>query len=312
MSAISVTVLINNYNYGRYLQQAIDSVLEQHYRDLEILIVDDGSTDNSREVIANYGGKIRSVLKPNGGQASAFNAGFAASRGDLICLLDSDDWFLSGKVRRVAEMFATTAEAGWLFHPLQTNFADGSVIREPETSTRFIDERESAVRRGRLTVHAPATSGLCFARKLLHRLLPMPEEIRITSDNYLKFGAMSLAPGVYLDEALAAQRIHPNNAYTLRGDRLPTQARMHLLIAQGLKSRYPELRRLSDKVFAKALADYIATRKRDPDCRAVISRYFEEGGLARGINILGHAGYHFARRHFSPRAKGILRKKRCP
>jgi hypothetical protein len=96
---------------------------------------------------------------------------------------------------------------------------------------------------------------------------------------------------------LAAQRIHANNAYTLRSDRLPTQARMHLLIAEGLRYRHPQLRRLTDRVFAKALADYLAAGKRDSDCRAVISRYFEQGHPARGARILGHAGFHYARHH---------------
>src|ERR1700733_6356835 len=101
MSTFFVTILINNYNYGRYLSKAIESALAQNYSDFEIIVVDDGSTDESREVIARYAGKIKPVLKLNGGQASAFNAGYAASRGDIICLLDSDDWFLPGKVGAV-------------------------------------------------------------------------------------------------------------------------------------------------------------------------------------------------------------------
>ena len=89
-----VSILINNYNYAQYLSQAIDSALGQTYTNTEIIVVDDGSTDNSREIINSYGNQIISVLKENGGQASAINAGFAASKGDIICLLDADDIFL--------------------------------------------------------------------------------------------------------------------------------------------------------------------------------------------------------------------------
>ena len=287
MSPARVTVLINNYNYGRYLRNAIDSVLSQCYDNIEILIVDDGSTDNSRTIISSYGGKVRSLFKPNGGQASAFNAGFTASQGTIICLLDSDDWFLPGKVTRVVEAFAGSLTAGWVFHRLETTFADGSIKPKSRHPTRFVDERQSALQRGKLNAFAPPTSGLCFARSLLDRLLPMPEEIRITSDNYLKLAGMSLAPGVYVDEPLAAQRIHPSNAYTLRPGRLPLQARIHLLIAEALSSRHPELKRLNDRVFAKALADYLVAGNRDADCRAVISRYLKQSSLASGAKISG-------------------------
>ena len=89
-----VSIVINNYNYGRFLADAIDSALTQTHPQLEVIVVDDGSTDNSREVIARYGDRIRPILKPNGGQASAMNAGVAASTGDIIFFLDSDDMLL--------------------------------------------------------------------------------------------------------------------------------------------------------------------------------------------------------------------------
>ena len=102
-SSIKATIIINNYNYGRFLAAAIESALNQTYADTEVVVVDDGSTDNSRQIIAGYGNRIRPVLKTNGGQASAFNAGFAASTGDVICMLDSDDLFYPNKVERIAK-----------------------------------------------------------------------------------------------------------------------------------------------------------------------------------------------------------------
>ena len=77
-----VSIVINNYNYGRFVGSAIESALEQSYSNTEVIVVDDGSTDTSREVIASFGDRIGAVLKANGGQASAYNAGFAASKGD--------------------------------------------------------------------------------------------------------------------------------------------------------------------------------------------------------------------------------------
>jgi len=92
-----VSVLINNFNYGRFLSDAIDSALGQSYSNTEIIVVDDGSTDGSRDVIRGYGNRIISLFKPNGGQASAFNSAFAASKGEWILFLDSDDYFAPPK-----------------------------------------------------------------------------------------------------------------------------------------------------------------------------------------------------------------------
>src|SRR5205085_8851297 len=86
-----VSIVVTNYNYARYLERAVDSALRQTYRPLEVIVVDDGSTDESRTVIAGYGDRVRPVLRSNGGNAAAYNSGFAASRGDILLFLDADD-----------------------------------------------------------------------------------------------------------------------------------------------------------------------------------------------------------------------------
>ena len=86
-----VSIIINNYNYARFLRAAIDSALGQSYASIEVLVVDDGSTDQSRAIIDSYGDRVKSILKKNGGQASALNAGFAQCQGDIVIFLDADD-----------------------------------------------------------------------------------------------------------------------------------------------------------------------------------------------------------------------------
>jgi glycosyltransferase involved in cell wall biosynthesis len=86
-----ITVIINNYNYGQFLRQAIDSVLNQSYPAHEVILVDDGSTDNSLEVALSFGDRIRFIPQKNNGQASTFNTGYYAATGDWIWFLDSDD-----------------------------------------------------------------------------------------------------------------------------------------------------------------------------------------------------------------------------
>src|SRR5207245_1774556 len=88
-----------------FLKDAIESALGQTYPDTEVIVVDDGSIDNSREVIAAYEDRLVAILKENGGQASAFNAGFQASRGEVILFLDSDDLLLPSAVERAVRLF---------------------------------------------------------------------------------------------------------------------------------------------------------------------------------------------------------------
>lgn len=96
-----VSIIIDNYNYGRYLGAAIDSALAQTWRPLEVIVVDDGSTDNSAHVIERYRGRVQAILQPNGGQGAAYNAGFAASRGDWVLFLDSDDLLDADAIERM-------------------------------------------------------------------------------------------------------------------------------------------------------------------------------------------------------------------
>src|SRR3979409_485406 len=105
MSMPLASILINNYNYARFLDKAIDSALSQNYPTKEIIVVDDGSTDNSGEIISGYGDRIIPLFKENGGQAPEFSAGVANCQGAILCFLDSDDFVHPDKLERVAAAF---------------------------------------------------------------------------------------------------------------------------------------------------------------------------------------------------------------
>ena len=101
-----VSVIMCNYNYGDFLAEAMESVLSQTYRDFELIVVDDGSTDHSREVISTYGdARIQTIFKENGGQASAFNAGMKYAKGVLVAFLDSDDRWKNDKIEKVVQAY---------------------------------------------------------------------------------------------------------------------------------------------------------------------------------------------------------------
>src|SRR4029077_10943591 len=104
MSKPFVTALVDTYNHEAFIEEALHSVLAQDFSssEMEILVVDDGSTDRTPELVRNFAHRVRLIRKINGGQASAFNAGIAEARGEIVALLDGDDWWAAKKVKRVA------------------------------------------------------------------------------------------------------------------------------------------------------------------------------------------------------------------
>ncbi len=104
--SLLVSVILNNYNYAHFLDSAIESVLKQTYGNFELIVVDDGSSDNSREIINYYVSKdsrIIPILKKNEGQASALNIGFKKSKGEIISFLDSDDIYAPNKLEEIVK-----------------------------------------------------------------------------------------------------------------------------------------------------------------------------------------------------------------
>ena len=122
--AIQVDVVIDNYNYGRYVRQAVDSALAQTHANVRVVVVDDGSTDGSPAVLERYADRVELVLKENGGQASALNAGLARCSGDVVIFLDADDALDPTAAAQVAEVFARHCEV--VHVPYRLEVIDGS------------------------------------------------------------------------------------------------------------------------------------------------------------------------------------------
>lgn len=127
-STPSVTVVIPVYNGARFLRSAIDSALAQTWKDLEILVVDDGSTDETPAVIASYGARIRTIRKPNGGTSSALNAGIRAARGQWIAWLDCDNTWEPTKIERQMEAARLHPSAGLIYTDYLQVAEDGREI----------------------------------------------------------------------------------------------------------------------------------------------------------------------------------------
>ena len=126
----AVSVVINTYNYGNYVGQAIESVLEQDFpaSEREIIVIDDGSTDDTADRVTKYGREITYLRKQNGGQASAFNAGVAVARGAIICLLDADDYFYPKKLAEVSAIFSKLHNIGVVYNRYDVVSETGQII----------------------------------------------------------------------------------------------------------------------------------------------------------------------------------------
>jgi len=213
MSAPLVTVLIDTYNYGQYIEEAVESVLAQEFPcdQREILVVDDGSTDDTGERLKKYGDAIRYVQKPNGGQASAFNFGFAEARGKIFATLDADDVWLPDKLRRVCDTFEKNPAAGMVYH--RTYLWRGPEQTDYDSYFAEVSGRVPECRTSLLRYPMVGTSCLAFRRSALSKVLPVPEALRSQADAYLTALIIFIAPVAALPEFLAKYRIHGANLY---------------------------------------------------------------------------------------------------
>lgn len=204
-----VSVILDNYNYGRFISEAIDSVLNQTYTNYELIIVDDGSTDNSREIISEYAEKypqIRTVFKENGGQTSAFNAGFAIAKGEIIAFLDSDDYWYPEKLEKIVPMHE---EFRLVQHYLSYN--GNGIYRKVNTQVNW---HEVLVKYGYLYNHSVCSS-LSFTKEILDNCFPLSDEkdMITCADGVLWMMALSMGKVGMLEEVLGFYRVHGNNLF---------------------------------------------------------------------------------------------------
>ncbi len=284
-----VSVIVRNYNYGRYLRGAIDSALHQTYANTEIVVVDDGSTDDSREIIASYGDRVVPLLKENGGQASAWNAGFEVSRGDIICFLDSDDLFTLDKVNTVVGVFERHPDIGSCFHPLKLVDAACRPLPRP-MDMGLLGERDfrASIKNGKLPYIAPATSGLCFKHSLLRSIFPTPE---IDGDHYVKFTSLLLAKTYFSAEELALQRIHGDNFYTAKSNPR-SKARHYITTSYWMHERFPESTKWADNVFANGMANYWKAGGIDEEYKGMVKKYLSSLSPVQRIKMSVWILYH--------------------
>lgn len=215
---MSVSIVINNHNYGRFLEEAIRSALDQSIPALEVIVVDDGSTDDSRAVMASFGDRIQSIFQANGGQAAAFNTGIAAAKGDWVWLLDADDSLKPDALANAQRLIGPGISR--IAMGMEFIDADGKSIGKqvPNGGRSFTGNlRDALLVEGELP--CTPTSGNLFSSAALQAVLPVPEQMfRICADAYLFI--MSARHGLVKQEPVlvANYRIHGANHYASRDE----------------------------------------------------------------------------------------------
>lgn len=213
------SILINNYNYADYLEKCIDSVLHQTYKDIEIIVYDDGSTDHSLEVLSTFS-NITVIANENYGknhnlnQMNAVYQAFLKSKGEYIFLLDSDDWFREDKVEKVINVFLENPQVEAIQHYLvevdkygySTN-AIVPVLKEVPNYSEHIFKTENLLHL--FTV----TSGLAFRRSFFDQVMPLAEDEKkfLCVDIRLMLHAAILSNIYTIFEPLSYYRRHGTN-----------------------------------------------------------------------------------------------------
>ncbi len=213
--SLLVSIIVNNYNYDRFLSQAIKSALNQTYSHIEVIVVDDGSTDNSREIIGGYGDRIVPIFQENGKQGAALNNGFVASKGDIVLFLDSDDYLLPMAVERIVEVWKPGVSK--IHYRLQV------VNIEGQPSGSFVPTTTAKLASGEVWRQLLQTSGYtstcmsgnAYDRTALIHVFPIPDAYKTTADDYLMISTPFYGELIGIEASLAAYRIHDSNQWAL-------------------------------------------------------------------------------------------------
>jgi glycosyltransferase involved in cell wall biosynthesis len=182
-----VSIVVNNYNYGHFLAVAIQSALNQTYHQIEVIVVDDGSTDDSRDVIRRFGQRVTSILKENEGQASTFNAGFEASHGECVVFLDADDLLLPDAVSTAVGLLRDNHVVKVHWNLWEIDDLGRRTGKLHKKSLVEGDLRDEFIQSGPISLTQSPTSGNAWARWFLEKVMPLPEhEDKHGADGFLK------------------------------------------------------------------------------------------------------------------------------
>ena len=280
-----VSVLISAHNYGRFIDDCIESLLSQTFprKDMEIIVVDDGSTDDTRDRIKKYHGSIKYIYQENKGQGASVNTGFQNSCGEIIVLMDADDYCAKNKIECIVDCY-NKYNCEVLFHNL-TVVGEGHGLRMEDynlCTAEKIDRDmyrftlDNIIKKG-IFPPQPPTSGHSYKRRVFAKLLPVPEEYTNSADMYLRLLVLPKCGIYYLRKSLGYYRNHSRNYRDSIPKKLLMQAKIKkfTLLIDKVQKRY-------NNENAKAFVKLMKNRQKRFYCIAELL----EGHIVRGLRYL--------------------------
>lgn len=237
----SASILITNYNYGRFVGYAVDSALAQTWPDVQVVVVDDGSTDESRALLDTYGDAIQTIYQKNGGQASCVDRAVPHLTGDAVILLDADDMLDPTAVEKTIGFFTdpNVVKVHWPMATVDRNGYPTGQVRWQQLPSGSL--RARALRVGPASHITPACSANIWRRSFFEAMVPLPTEASLvnTVDSVLFTFAPFFGEFRVYPEPLAFYRVHGGNISTrfAAGPRLENWEARAVRLQEWLASR---------------------------------------------------------------------------
>jgi len=211
-SSPTVSVVIPVYNGARYLAQAIQSVLDQTYKNFELIIVDDGSTDHTREVVCSFIEKeqlpIRYIFQNNGGEALARNTGIAAAKGDYLAFIDADDMWMPNKLEQEVSLLEESKGIGLVFTSYRACIGEKVTDEVVSVDRQKLDGNllsfEELLKRSFI-----APSAIVVRKEIMQQVGPFDSSFKMCTDYDMWLRISQITNIAYIDEPLMIYRIHP-------------------------------------------------------------------------------------------------------
>jgi glycosyltransferase involved in cell wall biosynthesis len=207
-----VSAIIPNYNYARYVGEAVESALGQTYPNIEVIVVDDGSTDNSLEVLEQYRDRIKIIDQKNSGVCVARNRGVAESAGEYIAFLDADDVWLPEKIEKQVEKFASGKDLGLVHVGVIDIDASGDELAthlngmEGDVAAELMMFEKAVILGG--------GSGVMIPRPVFDEVEGFDESLSTSADWDLYFRISSAFSVGFIGEPLLRYRLHGSNMHS--------------------------------------------------------------------------------------------------
>jgi len=253
-------VVITSYNYRDFVVEAVESALAQCRKAAQVIVVDDGSTDGSDELLREHYGKderVTLICGENGGQFEAFQRGVAMAQAEVVCYLDSDDHWSPDYLERLGELYDARTDVGFVFSDMH-HFGQ---------EDRLVGFHRSAVDLGHTAIityatarwYGAPTSALSMRTKWARKVLDLPESFcetwRLSADNCLVFGSSVLgAYKYYLPTGSVWYRIHGKNGWW--SNLGPSQTYINRLRSRGLINHYAREAGIDDSCIALCKLEY--------------------------------------------------------